>query len=91
VEKTAGEETPVVNVKEREIGVIQHLNGKPCLANLLVEAGVAESKGEVKRLFGEGAIYLDNARVEKDLEKLQLHDGENLVRVGKRKYLKLVV
>ena len=90
VEKTASEDTPVIEMKEREVGVIQDLNGKPGLANILVEAGLVDSKSEAKRLLDEGAIYIDDRRITKDQEKIELHDGENLLRVGKRKYLKLV-
>jgi len=89
VEKT-GEGAQAVEVAEGEIGVIQDLNGKPGLANILVGAGLVESRSEVKRLLDEGAIYIDDIRVEKGSEKIPLHDGENLIRVGKRKYLKLV-
>src|SRR3989339_520810 len=64
VEKT-GEGAQAVEVAEGEIGVIQDLNGKPGLANILVGAGLVESRSEVKRLLDEGAIYIDDIRVEK--------------------------
>ena len=90
VEKTASEVAPMVVVEGGVLGTIQDLNGKPGLANILVENGLVGSRSEFKRLVEEGGLYLDNVRISKDQEKLDLHDGQNLIRVGKWKQLILV-
>lgn len=39
-------------------------NGLPSVVDLLVETGLAKSKGEARRTIGEGGAYLNNVRVE---------------------------
>lgn len=60
------------------------------LADLIVENKLVESKSEFRRLMEQGGIYLNEVRLEKDSRELSLNDGENVVRVGKRKYMKLI-
>ena len=36
----------------------------PTVVDLLVETGLAKSKGEARRTVGEGGAYLNNVRVE---------------------------
>jgi len=50
---------------------------------------LVSSNTEFKTLLKEGAIYLNEKRVNGEAE-LALNQGENVVRIGKRKYLKLV-
>lgn len=57
------------------------------LLAVLVEKKVVESKAQAKRLLEQGAIRVND---EKLGEKLSLRKGENVVRVGKRRYLKVV-
>lgn len=90
VEKEAGEDAPSYEIKSNEIGVVQDLNGFSGLANIAVETGVVSSKSEFKRLLEEGAIYLNEIRIEKETDKIEINMGETVVRIGKRKYLKLV-
>ncbi len=45
------------------------------LANLLVEAGLAESKGEGERLIKGGGIYLNNRRIVDWRERVRLADA----------------
>ncbi len=39
-------------------------SGIPGVVDLLVETGLAKSKGEARRTIGEGGVYLNNVRVE---------------------------
>ena len=39
-------------------------DGLPSVVDLLVETGLAKSKGEARRTIGEGGAYLNNERVE---------------------------
>lgn len=63
--------------------------GTPIL-DLLVESGLASSKGEAKRAIKAGAIYLNNTRVEEEALAVRpdhlLHDSLIVLRHGKKKY-----
>ena len=50
----------------REAGVTRVEPGSemPSVVDLLVESGLAKSKGEARRTIGEGGVYLNNVRVE---------------------------
>ena len=61
------------------------------LIGFVLENDLVENKSEFRRLWEQGAIYLNDVRVEKDIKELDLKPGENVVRLGKRKYLKLTV
>jgi tyrosyl-tRNA synthetase len=72
----------------REAGAISAKRGTP-LVDLLVESGLAKSKGEARRTVSEGGAYLNNKRVD-DVDYLpddsDLLDGGWLVlRRGKKK------
>lgn len=61
----------------------------PSVVDLLVETGLAKSKGDARRTIGEGGVYLNNVRVE-DAELVPTTDdlvaGSWLVlRRGKKK------
>ncbi len=48
----------------RETGVVTVTGAMPPVADLLVESGLARSKGEARRTVGEGGAYLNNTRVD---------------------------
>jgi tyrosyl-tRNA synthetase len=50
----------------REAGAVQvaRADGLPTVVDLLVETGLAKSKGEARRTVSEGGAYLNNERVE---------------------------
>ena len=49
----------------REAGAVTLARGAvPTITDLLVETGLAKSKGEARRTVGEGGAYLNNVRVE---------------------------
>ncbi len=50
----------------REAGAarVDRADGLPSVVDLLVETGLAKSKGEARRTIGEGGAYLNNVRVE---------------------------
>ncbi len=85
VEKTAGEDTPVIKVEF----AVPVLGAEASLAAYAMANGLVTSNTEFKTLLKEGAIYLNEKRITGDSE-LDLNLGENVVRIGKRKYLKLV-
>ncbi len=48
----------------REAGATEMGGELPGIVDLLVETGLAKSKGEARRTIGEGGAYLNNARIE---------------------------
>ncbi|KKT64374.1 MAG: Tyrosyl-tRNA synthetase [Candidatus Collierbacteria bacterium GW2011_GWC2_44_30] len=85
VEKTAGEDTPVIKVDF----AVPVLGAEASLTAYALANGLVTSNTEFKTLLKEGAIYLNEKRIDGEAE-LPLNQGENVVRIGKRKYLKLV-
>lgn len=62
------------------------------LLALMVDAGLAESKGEARRLVQGKAVELKNEKIVDPLMKLKLQAGEELVlRAGKKRFVKLVI
>ena len=59
------------------------------LLDLMSDAGLTKSKGEARRLIQQGGVRLDGAPVE-DLTAEVAPDGEHVVQVGKRKFLRVV-
>ena len=85
VKKIAGEDTPKIVVSSQ----ISVLGSEASLASYALANGLVTSNTEFKTLLKEGAIYLNEKRIDGEVE-LALNQGENVVRIGKRKYLKLV-
>jgi tyrosyl-tRNA synthetase len=56
-------------------------------AEILVRSGLTASKGEARRLVRQGGVHLDGQRVGDELAIL----GPGVLRVGKRRFLRLVV
>ena len=81
VEKKVDENAPEVRWDKETITVED-------LIRMMVELSMATSNGEAKRLIEQGGVYLNGVRVEK--KSVELMVGKGVVRVGKRKYLKIV-
>mgnify|MGYP006154462737 CR=1 FL=1 len=69
---------------------INHISKNPDmkLANILVAAKLTSSTGEARRLIIQGAVKLNDITVTKNLLESQIKPG--ILKVGRRKYLKLV-
>ena len=83
VDKTAPEDSVTVKLTNPNLQMDE-------LIGFAMENKLVESKSEFRRLLDQGGIYLNEAQVEKDTAELTLNQGENVVRLGKRKYLKLI-
>lgn len=57
------------------------------LPDLLTAAGIAPSKGEVRRLISQGGVYIDGQRVEQP--QVTLRDG-SVIRFGRLRWLRVV-
>lgn len=58
------------------------------LVSLIVDQGLVSSRKEAQRLVQQGAVSLDNERVD-DFRFEFVPSGEHVVKVGKRKFLKV--
>lgn len=56
---------------------------------LLVDTGLAASKGEARRLLEQGGISVNGERITDAKTEIVL-DGEKILKVGKRKFLKII-
>lgn len=57
------------------------------LSALIVDAGMASSSGEARRLIDQGAVRLDDAQIRENAPVASLSDG--VLRVGRRRYARL--
>ncbi len=62
------------------------------LPKLLVDAGISKSTSEALRIVKQGGVYLDGERVSEDagLELDASKPAERLLKVGKRRFLKII-
>jgi len=91
VEKKVDENALEITTNVDELGIVQPIiKDGTSLLDFIVDSGLAQSKSEAKRLLEEGALYLDEKRIVKGDEVIKLHIGINVIRVGKRKYLKII-
>ncbi len=58
------------------------------IIKMIVDLGIMSSNSEAKRLMEQGGVYLNEERVERGQSSLTV--GEGVLRVGKRKYVKIV-
>ncbi|MDD5731571.1 MAG: tyrosine--tRNA ligase [Patescibacteria group bacterium] len=60
------------------------------IVDLVFKLELATSKSEARRLVEQGAVRIDDLRIEDSKEVLGIHDGM-IVQVGKRKFVKIKV
>ena len=60
------------------------------IAEAFVRAGLGASRGEIRRLAQQGGVAIDDARVD-DVDQPFTVGGPRLFRVGKKKYMRVVV
>ncbi|MCS7299146.1 MAG: tyrosine--tRNA ligase [Spirochaetia bacterium] len=72
------------DIEERELKT-----GEYNLVSLLSEMELVPSKSEVRRLIQGGGVYIDGERV-RDINYLLKLEKEVVVRIGKRKFVKLI-
>jgi len=81
VKKEIPDEIPVFKFSNigSEIGIL----------DLIVKVNFAPSKNEARRLVSQGGVYIDGRRVDDTTESIKL-DNEKILKVGKRKFIKLI-
>jgi tyrosyl-tRNA synthetase len=81
VNKGTPDELPEFNIGER-----QEIN----ILDLIILVNFAPSKGEAKRLVNQGGVTLDGEKIEDFQNSVHLKDGM-ILKVGKRKFIKLII
>ncbi len=68
------------------------LDGKEVLlAKLIAENGLAASGGEARRLITQGAVTIDGEKVSDPAFHLELEKAEAILKVGKRRFARLII
>jgi tyrosyl-tRNA synthetase len=65
------------------------VEGKPLFVDLLVESGLIKSKSQARRMISQGGVRLEDAQIE-DVQAVVEIDSPKVLRVGKRRFLKLI-
>lgn len=60
------------------------------ISDLIVDSGCAPSKGEAKRLIKQGGVTIDGEKITDSSISIKIEDGQ-ILKVGKRKFVKLVL
>ena len=80
--KVAPENTPVLKFNFNCDNIAQEL------VNVLLSSGNFKSKGEIKRLFSQGAIRINGTSI-RDINDIQEIKEDTIVQVGKGKYYRI--
>ena len=65
------------------------LTGPTNIVDVIHAAGLAPSKSQARRLVQQGAVKLDGERVDSIEAEIEV-EGEQVLQVGKRRFLRLV-
>ncbi|MEC9050739.1 MAG: tyrosine--tRNA ligase [Candidatus Neomarinimicrobiota bacterium] len=65
------------------------LNKEDLIVNVIFDAGILQSKGEVRRMIKQGAVKLDGESIT-DIQATITPSGEKILKVGKRRFLKVI-
>lgn len=76
------------DIEEYSMAVSELKEGKIRLIKLLTSIGFAESNGEAKRSIQQGAVRLNEEKLDDPNAEISLQDGD-IIQVGKRKFAKL--
>ena len=67
---------------------VYSISKEDLIVNIIFNSGLLKSKGEARRMIKQGAVKLDGKRVD-DLQATILPDREQILKVGKRRFLKV--
>ena len=65
------------------------MDGEKLLVDLIAESGILNSKSEARRMITQGAVRLDGALVD-DINAMVFSGGEQVLKIGKRRFLRIV-
>ena len=67
---------------------VYSISKEDLIVNIIFNSGLLKSKGEARRMIKQGAVKLDEKRVD-DIQATILPDREQILKVGKRRFLKV--
>ena len=67
---------------------VYSISKEDLIVNIIFNSGLLKSKGEARRMIKQGAVKLDDKRVD-DVQATILPDRELILKVGKRRFLKV--
>ena len=67
---------------------VYSISKEDLIVNIIFNSGLLKSKGEARRMIKQGAVKLDEVRVD-DIQATVLPDHEQILKVGKRRFLKV--
>jgi tyrosyl-tRNA synthetase len=79
-QKELPDEIPEVELPAEEIGLL----------NLMVEAGLAKSNGEARRLIKQGAVKINDEKITDERAQIMPEEGM-IIRSGKRGFAQIVI
>ena len=65
------------------------LNKEDLIVNVIFDAGILQSKGEARRMIKQGAVKLDGEPIT-DIQATIVPSAEQILKVGKRRFLKVI-
>ncbi|GAB4299672.1 MAG: tyrosine--tRNA ligase [Ignavibacteriaceae bacterium] len=82
IKKEIPEDIPEYKIQDgtREIGIV----------DLIIQTKMAPTRAEAKRLIKGGGVSLDDRKID-DVSESVLLNGSNILKVGKRKFIKIIV
>tara|TARA_Y100001980_G_C14551570_1_gene335021 strand:+ start:713 stop:1924 length:1212 start_codon:yes stop_codon:yes gene_type:complete len=66
------------------------IRSEELIVNIVFDSGILKSKGEVRRLIKQGGLKLDDTKVVDIKAKILPRDEEQILKIGKRRFLKVV-
>ena len=79
INKGIPDDIPEIKLEEDKLGII----------DLIVKVKFAPSKGEARRLIQQGGVSIDGEKIT-DFNREVAFEGEKILKVGKRKFIKLI-
>ena len=67
---------------------IYKLDSKDLIVNVIFSSGLLKSKGEARRMIKQGAVKLNDKRID-DIQASIVPDGEQILKIGKRRFLRV--
>jgi len=80
IKKDVPDDIPEIKFSEQEIGIV----------DLIMKSNFASSKGEAKRIINQGGVSIDGKKINDMSSMITIKDGI-VLKVGKRKFIKLIV
>jgi tyrosyl-tRNA synthetase len=78
------------DIPEATVELSAYENGEANIVNLSFDLGLAASKGEARRMVQQGAVKVNEEKVDDINQSVKLTDGM-VIQVGKRKFVKIRV